>query len=268
LPLPSQGVSEVPYQEASGEFTKRKFFISIEGENKTGKTTLALTAKGPFRVADLNDGLEGVVHKRVRGLPPFTKPARVMVAKHPIPHGVTKDAIKAAAIKSWESFQKDYIEGTNQPGTFLCDSGTEVYKLARYSEFGDAKSQSKKGALDYEASNAKMRGLLRLFHAGKSNVIITHQLKDEWKTSTDGNGNSKSRTTGKRIIDGFEEIAYMVEIIIRTDKRVTNQGIEFIAKIDTNRFDPNLEGMEFSGEQFNLPFIISLCTGVDVDELS
>lgn len=251
----------MPFVDAPATFTNRRLWVTIDGEDKTGKTHLSLTAPGDKSVIDLNDGLNGVVQKAVA-----RKSGRIQVAHWPLPYAGSKEEVKRKAIAAWEGMAKDYQLSLAKGGSTIVDGGTEVYRLARQSEFGDVKSKGGKGQLDYDMVNSKMRGLLRLFHAHKANVILLHQLKDEWQTVTDSNGQKKSKTTGKRIRDGFDEIQFMVELGLRTFKRVDTDGLHFGATLEICRFDPTIEGVEFVDDLCNLPYIFSFVTGTDESE--
>ena len=251
--------------DAPSTFNLNHLFVSIEGEEKTGKTHLALTiAQKGFTtgVIDLNDGLGGVIDKRVREI----GKGWIKVAKHPIPDGVDKAAIKVAATREWAEMRPDLINSLKSNRATVVDSGTEIWLLSRQSEFGDAKTESKKGSLDYEAANSKVRGLYRLYHAHPSHLIITHQLDDEWKGQKDPNtGQIKNVRSGRRKLDGFKEIPFMVQVRLRTDKGITDTGLHVVATLTACRFSPQLEGTEFSSENgmFDLPFIFGFITDTD-----
>lgn len=251
------------FVDAPSEFKRTNLFIDISGEEKTGKSTLAMSARPVISVIDMNEGLDGVVQKIVKRV----GPGKIKIAHHPLPqHDVDEEKIKAAARKTWALMYADVKEGAARGGSILFDSGTELYKLARYSELGGLKSTSKKGRLDYEMVNSRMRGLFHMFHAHKANFILTHQVKEEWKNYRDSNGVEKSKTTGKLINNGWEDTGYDIQIALRTEKRVSvEDGLHFVAKLTTCRFAPELEGTEFSSaaDMFNLPYIMSFVTDTE-----
>lgn len=269
----------MPYEDAPSDLLIGKMLVSIDGEEKTGKTHLALTAATSRRtmgVIDHNDGLNGVVQKRVR----LIGPKKIRLAKHPIPEGMDKNAVKTAAKKVWEAQDKDYTESLKSMAVTFVDSGTETWQLARMCSFGDVKAEggSRKGALDYDYANSLVRGYIRRYHAYKSTVIFTHQLEEEWKTRSDpSTGAMKSYKSGKMVRDGFKYVPFQVEVVLRTEKRVTTpEGLHFVAILQTCRFNPALEGTEFSsaieiGEEeygqpvtmFDLPYIFAFITETD-----
>lgn len=252
------------FTDASAVFNLDKLFISIEGEEKTGKTHLALTIAQPSfttGVIDLNDGLGGIVNKRVT----LIGPSRIKVASHPIPDGEDKEAIKRAAKTEWAGMRKDTIESLAKNRATVMDSGTEVWLLARQMNFGGAKTDSNKGSLDYDAANSQARGLYRLYHANKSHLIITHQMEDEWRGQKTEDGKIKNVRTGRRKFDGFKELPFMVQMALQTAKVIDESGLHFVATLTTCRFNPRLEGTEFSdaNDMFDLPFIIAYATETD-----
>jgi len=250
--------------DAPSEFTRRNLFVVIDGEEKTGKTHLALTIAQPgftTIVHDMNDGLDGVVQKRVREI----GHGRIKVAHHPIPDGQTVDSQRDKAKVEWAGFAQDFREGMAKHRANIIDTGTEVYQLSRMSEFGAEKQVrgTGKGQLDYDAVYSKIRGLLRLFHASKSHIIITHQVTDEWKNRKDADGKVKGYTTGRLVRDGFKEIPHMMQVGLRTSKVIDAEGLHFVATLEVCRFDPKLEGTPFADDLFDLPFIMGFVTGTD-----
>ena len=254
----------MPFVEAPSVFQRKNLFVDISGEEKTGKTTLAMTARPVIHVIDMNDGLDGVIQKMVKR----RGPGKIKVAYHPLPQHDTKEKMKAAAEKTWTALLADVKTAAALGGTLLLDTGTELYKLARYASFGDAKAPvSRRGRLDYEATNSMMRGIFHLFHAYKANFILTHQLKEEWKNYTDpGTGQEKSRTTGRLINNGWEDTGYDIQLALRTYKRVDQEGLHFGATLTTCRFDPSLEGTPFEDDLCNLPYIMGFVTGTEEEQ--
>lgn len=247
------------FVDAPLEFRRTNLFVDISGEEKTGKTTLALTARPTINVIDMNDGLDGVVQKVVarRGK------GKIKIAYHPLPQFDTKDKMREAARKTWDALLLDVKTAALTGGTVFFDGGTELYKLARYAEFGDVKTTGKKGALDYDAVNSRMRGLFHLFHAHKANFILTHQVREEWKRYTDSNGVDKSKTTGKLINNGWEDTGYDIQIALRTYKRIDVEGLHFGATLTVCRFEPKYEGTQFEDDLCNLPYIMGFVTDTE-----
>lgn len=255
----------MPWENAPTEFVRRNLFIEINGEEKTGKSTLAMSAKPDISIVDMNDGLDGVIQKALRKY--NLKPPQIQRAYHPLPqYQEDKDKLRVIARKQWDLMFAD-VQATlaAKRATLFFDSGTELYALARYSEMGGLKSATKKGQLDYEGVNSKMRGLYHMFHAHKTNFIVTHQVRDEWKDVM-VDGEKKRRTTGKKIANGWDDTAYTSQVILNTKKVIDNDGLHFVATLQTCRFAPELEGTEFQDDQFYLPFIMGFVTDTDTSE--
>lgn len=244
-------------------FNRRKVLATIDGPEKTGKTTLALTGRGPVAVINMNDGLAGVIEKRAAENPI----GFFQIADHPLPDEVGREQAKAKAVIAWAAVRKDFEDALKaKRGTVVIDTGTELDRLCRMSEFGGMKSDSRKGALDYDMRNSKMRGFVRLYHAYPSNVIITHQLEEEWVQKV-VNGETKNQKSGRLLRDGFKEIPNMVELGLTTYKRLDPEhGLIFGATLDICRFAPTWEGFQFEGEDCNLPHICALVTETEESE--
>lgn len=251
------------YTDAPSVFKRTNLFVDISGEEKTGKSTLAMSARPVISIIDMNDGLDGVVQKVVKRV----GPGKIKIARHQLPQHASEDDMRKEARETWARMLADVKAAALQPGSILFDSGTELYKLARYAEMGGLKSTSKKGRLDFEMVNTRMRGLFHLFHAHKANFIITHQVKEEWITKK-VDGVEKSRTTGRLVNNGWEDTGYDIQIALRTEKRITvDDGLHFVATLRTCRFAPELEGTEFSSvaDMFNLPYIMSYATDTGIE---
>ena len=255
----------MPYVDAPSEFNVRSIFTSIEGEEKTGKTHLALTLASPHMttgVIDLNNGLGGVVHKRVQQI----GAGHIKIARHPMPEGEDKDKVKQAAGRVWGAMRADFIPSIQKNRLTIVDSGTEIWLLSRQKHFGDAKSTDKKGSLDYEGANSAARVLYGLHNQFNNHLVVTHQMDDEFKQQKDPDtGRLKAVRTGGRVADGFKEIPFMIEVVLRTEKRITNEGMFFVATLRVCRFNPRLEGTEFSeqNDMFRLPYIYSYITDTE-----
>lgn len=264
------------WSEAPTQFTRRNIFWDILGEEKTGKTTLGLTIPGDLGVIDLNRGLDGVVQKAVARRKKAGIKGRVRVSACPLPDGEEDSAkCKAEALKVWKILDADMRVGFKSMAGMVTDSGTEFYKLARMCSFGDVKSKGGKGQLDYDEVYRRMRFLLNQFHANKASLVMTHQLKDEWVSRVDqGTGKVKSSKTGKLVRDGFDEIGYMAQIVVRTSKRIDKEtGLVFVGKVESCRFNADIEGAEFTNEgdvdspfYLTLPHIAAMATDTDIEE--
>lgn len=263
------------WANAPTSFTRRNIFWDIGGEEKTGKTTLALSLPGDMGVVDLNRGLDGVIQKAIARRKKASIKGSVRISACPAPDGEEDSAkVKAEALKVWKSMDADMRQGFKTMRSVVVDSGTEFYKLSRMCSFGDVKSKGGKGQLDYDEVYRRMRFLLNQFHTNKAHLIITHQLKDEWVSKIDPQtGNRKSSKTGKLIRDGFDEIGYMSQIVIRTEKRIDKEaGLIFVGRVESCRFNADLEGAEFTSEDEDSPFFLALphiaamATDTDIEE--
>lgn len=253
------------FTDVSDTFDIKAFFISIEGEEKTGKTSLALSLASPAfttGVIDLNNGMGGVAHKRVIKV----GKGKIKVARHPMPLGDDRDKIRREAIGAWPKMRSDFHESLQKNRLTIADSGTELWLLSRQASFGDAKTESKKGSLDYDEANSRIRGMYNLYHGYNSHLVITHQMDDEFKQQKDSNtGQLKAVRTGGRRFDGFKEIPFMVQVVLRTSTYIDNTGLHFRATLQTCRFAPQLVGTEFDDDLCDLPYILGFITDTETE---
>jgi hypothetical protein len=256
----------VPFVNAPSEFVAKKIFLGISGEEKCGKTHIAMSAPKPLYVIDMNEGLNGVIQKEVRR----AGVGSIKVAHHPLPpFSENRDTLKTAAARVWNEMLKDYTDALTTAKSVLVDGGTELYKLARWAAFGGDKNEgSRKGALDYDMINARMRGFYRLYYANKASLIVTHQVEDEWIQYKKPDGTVASRKSGKLVNNGWNDFPFMAEVGIRVGK----PDGKFGATIQFCRFAPEIEGNQLfdmvdpdTGQtlvaMLNFPYVASMATG-------
>lgn len=268
----------MPFVDAPTTFNRRRIFWDIIGAEKTGKTSLSLSLGGDTNIIDLNRGLDGVVQKALKRRKEAGVRGKVRYASHQVPDGEADSAkCKTEALKTWAGMDADMRSSFKSSNVVLVDSGTEFYKLSRMCSFGDVKGKGGKGQLDYDEVYRRMRFLLNQYHANKAHLVTTHQLRDEWVSKVDREtGKTKSSKTGKLIRDGFDEIGYMAEIVVRTDRRITKNGMIFVGVVEECRFNADLVGVEFTSERdeddepgpyfLSLPHIAAMATETEVEE--
>ena len=113
----------------------QRLVISEAGLEKTGKTHLSLTGRGPHFVFSIDLGTEGVVEKFKRaGAEIFEYKVHI---QRSVPPGATVSQMKDYWQYQWEDLKTHiYHAYCLNPGTVLIDTWSEAYELCRLANFG------------------------------------------------------------------------------------------------------------------------------------
>lgn len=234
--------------------------LLVDGGDKDGKTTFALTMPTPIWVINTNFGLAG--------LPAYEELVRqglIEVADHALP----EEFVISNYEKVMKEINADYNDALASAdrvgGTVVVDKADEVWGMVgpslkaeaerrRYEEHiaqGKDPKAFKKMQTDYSDPNLWMRSFyVRPLQGGRSkvNVAFVQGTKREWKQ--DGSG-----PTGNLLYHGFQEGPGLVQAhvrvyttepeIIRNDKGIPTgtKPIRTEAKILLCRFDRRIQGM-------------------------
>lgn len=235
------------FRKVSGEqIGRRRMVVSIYGPEKSGKNHFAFTAPGPFGFHSFDYGDEGVIEKFVRGEVEGVPPMDVDKAEYVlnVPPDSSVDETSKAATPVWSAFTTNYAIGLAKYRTSVIDTGTDAYEIVRMSYFGKL---SQVMPHHYAPVNAEFKGLFRQAYSTVGhNLILLNRHKDEWLTKI-VNGKEKADRTGNMIFAGYSGTPYEVQVHLRSFKSAGEFGMEVVAC----RQNPNLEGMELSGDMLN-----------------
>lgn len=252
------------FKEPSKEIVTRHV-ISITGMDKSGKTHFSLSSQSPIAFFNLNNGLEGVIHK-------FDKKVYEFKMNTPEEQGAAgrsdsaKDFNKKAAmdmknlaiieverfVEAWTWALRD-----SEIRTIVIDKGTELWLLYRVAEFG--KTTQVPSQL-YNYLNAKFeRRINEIFETDK-NLIILHDMKEIYRDKN---------PTGEFERDGYKKIGGIVQTNLfatRADEKpkhpVKGQpNPPFIMTVEDSRINPDLLGTEFNGPMATFPMIAAMISG-------
>jgi hypothetical protein len=233
-------ITKIGFHKAD-TIVKRRLIVSVEAQEKSGKTNFLLTAPGPLVVFDLNNSLEGVIHK-------FAGYKDIYVSDYT----KTGGAVTPVVWKStWEKLQKEYLAALKEPSvrSVGVDTATEMWELKRMGEFGKLLQVMPHM---YPPVNAQFRDLVYAAYTSGKNLILTHKMKEEYVASKANP--AISNRTGKFIRSGFSDMAYMVQINLSLWR--SEDG--FVAKVLDCRQNPDIVGMELYNEDINFQMLGSL----------
>lgn len=167
----------------------KRLILSVEGQEKEGKTSFALSAPDPIAIINMDIGLEGVIEK-------FGE-KKIYVSDF--------DYRDATDQKQWEAMwvkmKRAYMDALEDKSvrTIICDTGTEMWELCRLARLGKLTQVMPH---HYGPPNAEMRDMIRRAYKHDKNVIWVHKMKDEYV---------KEVRTGKLERQGFKDIPYLVQ---------------------------------------------------------
>lgn len=212
--------------------------LSVWGMPKDGKTHFSLTGRTPIYYMSLDVGIQEI-------LPKFRK-KRIKVADY----AMTEETDAQVYGPLLQEFHTDYLTAlaTPGPGTIVVDTATQLWQIVNKVKLDGVRAErgaGKRGAkaqiypFDYAEANTYMGGLLRrAMQQNEKDVVFIHRAKP---TYTDG------KATGAFEFQGFNETPSIVQATIQIIKREDEDGkLGWVARIESNRFDPELSGMELS----------------------
>jgi len=223
------------FARASTPVTHR-LIVNAEGEEKSGKNHFSFSAPGPIFLHSFDIGNEGVVQK-------FQDQKEIYIAEYALslqPNEASAGEVAEAADKVLQQFVSNYRDGLAScgNGTTVCDTATELWALVRLSRFGRLTQVMPH---HYGPVNKEMQELVREGYNHDCNVILIHQLKDEWENYQGSDGKEKGRKTGRKTRVGFGDIPYLVQLNVRCERiDQDGGGSEFQIAIEDCRQNPDL----------------------------
>lgn len=181
----------------------RRICMSIEGQEKKGKTHFALTAPGPIVYFNLDYGLDRVrpeekfpdLDLRVIDVPSVAKDG------HP-------DAIADQAKKIWEWLKIQHVNALDSARTVVYDSFTEMWELVRLARFGKLTQVSPQ---HYGAVNREFHEFIREYNQRTANLLLLHKVMPAFENKT-----SLERK-------GFSHVGFDVDDFVRVDRDETGK---------------------------------------------
>lgn len=235
--------------------------VLIGGEEKTGKTTFALSFPKPLAYFEFDIG------GYERAISRVPKEERALITRYQYPTPLqalvvpnSKELLHAKLVvgmkELWYKFLTDYNAACSNPEirTLVLDTWYQVWEVNRLSVLQekqeaqlDENGALKKGEklrqallqIEYAEPNARMRNIM--FYArglGKDLVLVTYD-RDEYKPQLDPDGRIVEVRTGKKLYGGWTETQKHCDIALWTylDKgkpvaKITLPGIVPLEMVD------------------------------------
>lgn len=234
---------------------KRGIFVLIDGEEGTGKSSLALTIGrvGEVAYGDIDQSLDRA--KR----PAMPKGKRFKARRISVRYGGSTNpaTVMKVCLPAWKTLRRSMFEASKTfAAACIVDTGSEAWELLRLAMFGTTTPRGVTKAL-YGPVNSEFRNFVRTIHrTNLKHLVFVNQVKDEY---------DKDEKTGRKERVGHKEIGYMADIAIKTYKK---DG-EFRGKVTMCKlapYGPSMEGMILKGDTLDLLYVIATATGTEVED--
>lgn len=245
--------------------------ISAEGKEKCGKTWNILhTAPHPLVYISCDrDNRRAVKAARLQGREILWSGQYLFVPSPKMLHVAGQKDDDDVLIENgkrmaplWNAIHRDYMEALSDPKitTVVLDSGTAAYDMVRVKSFGKVNGV---GTFKYTKTNAIFRELIAAAQASEKVVIFIHRLGDEWGKGTDARGNETSTKTGGLVMQGYNQMNFEVDAIIRHWKGENGFRSKLMCE-GVGRDD--LSGKVFSGEEMDYRRIVAKLTRTKLEK--
>lgn len=210
----------------------KRVIMAVDGVEKHGKTTFALTAPGPIAIINMDIGLEGVVSKF---------PDKVIYEAVFNYRDVTN---KDEWEQMWLKVKEAWINALHSPTirTVVADTATEMWELCRLARLGRL-TQIK--PMHYGPVNAEFRDLIRESYDCGKNVILLHKQKREY---------IDDKATGRLERSGFGDTGYLVQCNVNVWRR---EGNVYGLTVRDCRQNSDINEQEFEDPMNTFPFLAS-----------
>jgi len=256
--------------------------FGLWGEDKTCKTTLALTFPKPLVFMEFDiGGFDRAIYRFQEELD------KELTCYEPYPMPMTFGTLDPAhlAIKPTkiiigmkELFYKwaaSYLKHLNDPKikTIVIDTATLMYSincdcylqelqekqlpLRTDGKGSDGKTlRSQLLQIEYREPNNRMRGILYNAKSHGKNLVMVHHARDEYKPMPQKDGSLASAATGKRVRSGFTTLGDSADVIVHTfikEEPVMDKGKQIGVKATPFCSVDLSEVLELAGMEFKQP---------------
>ena len=222
--------------------------ISIEGQQKSGKTEFGLSLPGNVFILNLNWGLVGVYEKHIKA------GKKLYVQDIQIPYtqslpGLPFTLLATAAVEAWRKAILPVMEAIKDPSisSIFIDTGSELWDLLRIARLGKL---AQVVPVQYAAVNAEFRQLLQILLTCGKNVVLSHKVKPEYVNDQKTNRFERS---------GFGDLGFDVQVELRAERDIKKVGTDqFSVTFMDCRANKDLKDVTLRGADCNFLKVVSL----------
>jgi len=212
--------------------------LTIWGEEKTGKTSLALTFPKPLIHFDLDIGGFNrakwrVDTKEVKSTPYFSEDVLQKLLKGDL---TIRPSHKVYGMKElWTKIITEYAHALldKEAATIVIDSGTQLWSICHSAvlqekqemqilknpKIQDADLRERLQPIEYGEPNKRMRALISAAHGYKKILVLTHYPRDIYVTKMMGD-RAEEVKSGEIEPDGFKENRRLTDLEVKTFMKV------------------------------------------------
>lgn len=234
--------------------------VAIWGEEKSGKSTMALTFPRPIKHFDLDvggyDRAAWRIDKAGVDSKSYTLPIQIekMMGSTSPSIRLSKRVIGYREV--WQDIIKDFVDACQDSTvqTIVIDSSTQLWVIchtALLQEKQERQKAEKPTLPDHmlrerlqpvEFPNERMRSLIYTARSCGKNLVLTHYPRNIYKTKFDNKGELVEYKSDDIEPDGFKDTQKLVDIVVWTEAKRNKDGWEASAKITRC----GLEGLGFA----------------------
>lgn len=216
---------------------QKRVIWSVEGQEKTGRTHLCMTAPPPIAYLDIDIGSEGIIEK-------FAGQKDIYSRRYAYAKDIRKgyEQIKAASKVIWQQFVNDFyelLEASKQPGgprTIVLDTATDFFNLCLNAHLG---KEVQIMPMERTAANNAYGSLIKAAYAYNANLLMIHQMQPEF---------DNKKTLERK---GFNKTGFLVQTVVQTERKPKPNQDEFQYKITLCRANTSLEGEVLDGQMYD-----------------
>jgi hypothetical protein len=238
--------TNVGWEAAPLELTRRCSFMQIYGDTGTGRTTLALTAPGPIALIHASEKLEGIVQ-------PVAAEKDIRLYNFGGVFSGDAQTIATQASEAMADLKSAWDDALGWARTVVMDTHTEAWELLRLARFGTLTPKGTVAAL-YGPVNAEWKSIWKAFRRQDTcNFIAIGQIRERYR---------KDKPTGVMEQAGQKDMPYYADVIVRTSR---NSG-SFVGTVEKAWWNAHIEGLEVEDEMLDYATILGLVTETDSEE--
>lgn len=213
--------------------------ISVEGHEKTGKSTFALTAPLPIVGFSLDMGSERALYgslypkffeglkidlvKYEKGVKATETTADITIYELPSPMQLNIEKLQGY-IEQWDYFLDRYVLAmtSKRVSTVVIDTMTLMrkHKINAYLQElqGQGKARKQLQQIEYGHPDGAIRDLFAFAKSVNKNLIATHHLRDHYSPGVSRDGVITTVADGTFELDGVRDTARFADIVVRMVK--------------------------------------------------
>ena len=228
--------------------------VALWGNEKTRKSSLALTFPGPLAFFDFDLGFQRAGWR-------FPE-KDVRVYKYPRPWEMTVGNQLKGVREQWQEFEKNYSAEVfdSDARTLVMDTATQAWRVCHRGHLQTLQEGGSKRMnllpVEYGVPNDLFKRLFDAVRGRDKILVVVHYEGDVYRDYVDDRGAKQSMATGEKKPDGFGDTPKMADMVVRTfkdqvrDVKTGQKSPVFKAEFTADGVTGQLEGMQMQDPTF------------------